>query len=60
VTEKFNDPAHVFYEPDWNAAAIRVAQIARPGDFVITLGCGDVYRIIPQVVDALTQRSVER
>lgn len=60
VTEKFNDPAHVFYEPDWHAAATRVAQIARPGDFVITLGCGDVYRIIPQVVDALTQRSVER
>ena len=33
--------------------ADRVAEIARPGDFVITLSCGDVYRIIPQIVDAL-------
>ena len=27
--------------------------IAREGDFVITLGCGDVYRIIPQVLGSL-------
>jgi UDP-N-acetylmuramate--alanine ligase len=57
VTSKFSDATHVFYEPDWAQAALRVAQIARPGDFVITLGCGDVYRIIPQVVDALTHRA---
>jgi len=60
VTDRFSDPGHVFYEPDWNFAASRVAEIARPGDFVITLGCGDVYRIIPQVVDALTHRTRER
>ena len=57
VTSKFNDASHVFYEPDWASAAQRVAQIARPGDFVITLGCGDVYRIIPQVVEALNHRA---
>jgi UDP-N-acetylmuramate--alanine ligase len=56
VTQRFSDQSHVFYEPVWADAAQRVAEIARPGDFVITLGCGDVYRIIPQVVDALTQR----
>jgi UDP-N-acetylmuramate--alanine ligase len=60
VTDKFENPDHVFYEPEWDSAATRVAQIARPGDFVITLGCGDVYRIIPQVVDALTHRTAER
>jgi UDP-N-acetylmuramate--alanine ligase len=60
VTDKFENPEHVFYEPDWAAAASRVARIARPGDFVITLGCGDVYRIIPQVVDALSHRTLER
>lgn len=60
VTDKFENPDHVFYEPEWDSAATRVAQIARPGDFVITLGCGDVYRIIPRVVDALTHRTAER
>ena len=29
------------------------ASIARPGDYVITLGCGNVYQIIPQVLEAL-------
>ncbi|MCX6494850.1 MAG: UDP-N-acetylmuramate--L-alanine ligase [Actinobacteria bacterium] len=57
VTSKFADPQNVFYEPDWAQAAARIAEISRPGDFVITLGCGDVYRIIPQVVDALTHRA---
>lgn len=57
VTDKFTDPSKVFYEPDWRLAARRVSELAQPGDFVITLGCGDVYRIIPQVVDALSTRS---
>ena len=33
--------------------ADRAAGIARDGDFIVTLSCGDVYRIIPQVVSAL-------
>ena len=32
-------------------------RVAREGDFVITLGCGDVYQIIPQVLDARSTRS---
>lgn len=53
VAERFADPARVDFRPDWAAAAARVAEIARPGDLVMTLSCGDVYRIIPQVVAAL-------
>ncbi|NHI16647.1 UDP-N-acetylmuramate--L-alanine ligase [Microbacterium excoecariae] len=53
VEEAFRDPAGVSYVPDWDAAASRVADIAREGDYVVTLGCGDVYRIIPQVLAAL-------
>ncbi|WP_156759285.1 UDP-N-acetylmuramate--L-alanine ligase [Microbacterium karelineae] len=53
VEEAFEDPAAVSYEPDWQRAAERAAEVARDGDFIITLGCGDVYRIIPQVLDAL-------
>ena len=45
----------VRFVADWQQAAEYTASIARPGDYVITLGCGDVYRIIPQVLDALGQ-----
>ncbi len=43
----------VTYEPDWDAAAPTVARIARPGDLVITVGCGDVTKVAPLIVDAL-------
>ena len=53
VAGRFADPSRVDYLPDWQAAADRVGEIARPGDLVMTLSCGDVYRIIPQLVAAL-------
>jgi len=45
--------AVVTYEPDWDSAASVVAGIARPGDLVITVGCGDVTKVAPLIVDAL-------
>ena len=53
VSSAFADPAHVHYVPDWQEAADYTASIAREGDYVITLGCGNVNLIIPQVLDAL-------
>ena len=53
VSEGFGDPSRVDFVPDWQEAAVRTAEIARDGDFVITLGCGDVYRIVPQLLGAL-------
>ncbi len=53
VAERFADPSKVAFVPDWQEAADHTAAIAREGDFVITLGCGDVYRIVPQILDAL-------
>ena len=50
---KIADPEHVHYVPDWQQAADYTASIARPGDYVITLGCGNVYQIIPQVLESL-------
>jgi UDP-N-acetylmuramate--alanine ligase len=43
----------VAFIADWQDAADHTAEIARDGDFVITLGCGDVYRIVPQLLDSL-------
>ena len=53
VSERFQDSSRVAYLPEWQDAADYLGTIARPGDFVVTLGCGDVYRIVPQLLDAL-------
>ena len=50
--------AHVTYQPVWDEAAPTVASIARPGDLVITVGCGDVTKVAPQIVDEI-QRLTE-
>ncbi|MCL2515534.1 MAG: UDP-N-acetylmuramate--L-alanine ligase [Microbacteriaceae bacterium] len=54
VSERFHDPAKVSFIADWQAAADRTAELARDGDFVITLGCGNVNLIVPQLLDALS------
>lgn len=53
VSEKFTDQSKVAFIADWQEAADHIARIAQPGDYVITLGCGDVYRIIPQILGSL-------
>ncbi|WP_431803924.1 UDP-N-acetylmuramate--L-alanine ligase [Microbacterium sp. bgisy203] len=58
VSGAFEDPAHVHFVADWQQAADYTASIARDGDYVVTLGCGNVYLIIPQVLDALAATSV--
>jgi UDP-N-acetylmuramate--alanine ligase len=55
VSSRFAEPDHVHFVPDWQEAAEYTASIARPGDFVVTLGCGNVYLIIPQVLAALAE-----
>ncbi|GGR36446.1 UDP-N-acetylmuramate--L-alanine ligase [Agromyces mediolanus] len=53
VSERFDDAGRVAFIADWQEAADHTAHIARDGDFVITLGCGDVYRIVPQLLASL-------
>ncbi|MFJ6652681.1 UDP-N-acetylmuramate--L-alanine ligase [Microbacterium sp. NPDC091313] len=53
VSGAFADPGAVHFVADWQAAADYTAHVAREGDYVITLGCGNVNLIIPQVLDAL-------
>lgn len=58
VSDAFVDSARVHYVANWQEAADYTAGIAREGDFVITLGCGNVYQIIPQVLTALSASAV--
>ena len=53
VSNRFIDLQHVDYLPDWQEAADRAAAIARDGDIIMTLSCGDVYRIVPQILESL-------
>lgn len=53
VSERFADPTKVVYLPDWQEAADFAASIAREGDIIMTLSCGDVYRIVPQLLASL-------
>ncbi|QWT23174.1 UDP-N-acetylmuramate--L-alanine ligase [Subtercola sp. PAMC28395] len=57
VSERFVDHDKVAFISDWQQAADFTASIARPGDFVITLGCGDVNLLVPQLLNSL--RAVE-
>jgi UDP-N-acetylmuramate--alanine ligase len=49
-------PGHVAFEPSWSAVAGRLADLARPGDLVLTLGAGDVTMIGPEVLALLATR----
>lgn len=53
VSRAFADADRVEFCPNWSDAARVAAEHARAGDIIMTLSCGDVYRIIPQVFAAL-------
>jgi UDP-N-acetylmuramate--alanine ligase len=53
VSNAFDDADRVHFVADWQDAADYTATVARDGDFIVTLGCGNVNLIIPQVLDAL-------
>jgi UDP-N-acetylmuramate--alanine ligase len=57
VSERFADPERVAYVDDWQRAADLMAEVAEPGDFVVTLGCGDVNLIVPQLLEALERET---
>ena len=49
-------PGQVGYEPDRTKVAARVAEMAQPGDLVITIGAGDVTELGAAILDLLEQR----
>jgi UDP-N-acetylmuramate--alanine ligase len=53
VSDSFVDQAQVHYVPLWEDAPAVAASLAGAGDFIITMGCGDVYRMVPELLEAL-------
>ena len=58
VAEHVTVPVH--YLPDFSSVAQRVAEAARPGDVVVTMGAGDVTMLGPEIIAALDARAGER
>ncbi|MCU1402947.1 MAG: murC [Microbacteriaceae bacterium] len=53
ITQRFHDQGRTRYFDNWDDAAEFAASIARQGDFVIPMGGGDVYLLIPRLLAAL-------
>jgi UDP-N-acetylmuramate--alanine ligase len=50
-------PEHVVFEPSWSAVPAHLAERARPGDIVLTMGAGgEVAMLAPEVLDAMRER----
>jgi UDP-N-acetylmuramate--alanine ligase len=47
------DREHVVFEPSWSAVPGLLAERARPGDLVLTMGAGDVTQVGPEVLRIL-------
>ena len=52
--------AQVVFEPSWSKVAGELADRARPGDLVMTLGAGDIGLIATEVLDLLRAREQRR
>ncbi|WP_296631542.1 UDP-N-acetylmuramate--L-alanine ligase [Rhodoluna sp.] len=53
ISNAFKNAQQVHYVPEWDDVADVAAKLAKPGDFIMTMGCGDVYRMVPNLLDAL-------
>jgi UDP-N-acetylmuramate--alanine ligase len=53
VSNAFSNQAQVHYVPDWSDVPAVAAKLANAGDFIMTMGCGDIYRMVPELLEAL-------
>jgi UDP-N-acetylmuramate--alanine ligase len=56
IFKNFSDKSRIHYVPNWDEAPAVAAKLSSEGDFIVTMGCGDVYRMVPQLLDALKDR----
>jgi len=51
--------AAVHYEPAWSEVPARLADLAAPGDLVLTMGAGDITVLAGELVAELDRRAAE-
>jgi UDP-N-acetylmuramate--alanine ligase len=60
ITSRFSSADVGRYFDDWQAAADYAASLARPGDLLIPMGGGDVFLMVPQILESLTATAARR
>jgi UDP-N-acetylmuramate--alanine ligase len=60
ITSRFSSTDIGRYFDEWQAAADYAASIARPGDLLIPMGGGDVFLIVPQLLESLKATAARR
>ena len=53
ITAKCGRQENTHLVPNWDDVPAAAAALARPGDFIITMGCGDINRMVPDLLAAL-------
>lgn len=53
ISSKSKRSENMHYVPNWDDVPAAAASLARPGDFIITMGCGDINRMVPSLLQAL-------
>lgn len=53
IADLITDRSKVNYVPIWEDTAEIAASLAHSGDFIITMGCGDIFRMVPELLGAL-------
>ena len=43
----------IHYVKNWSEASTVASKLAGSGDFIVTMGCGDVYKMVPEILEAL-------
>lgn len=49
---------NVFFEPNLNQIITRVIELAQPGDMIIVMGAGNIYRTIPEIIQGLEVKQI--
>ena len=52
ILQKMAKGASYEFEPDWDKACALAVARAQPGDIVLTMSTGDLYQIVPQLLQA--------
>ena len=53
IVKHFADSKKVHYVPSWDEVPGVASKLAVEGDFIITMGCGDIYKMCPELLDSL-------
>ncbi|CAB4641369.1 MAG: UDP-N-acetylmuramate--L-alanine ligase [Actinobacteria bacterium] len=53
ISNAFENKSQVHYVPEWSDVPQVAASLAGEGDFIMTMGCGDIYRMVPELLEAL-------